>query len=388
MSGMIVNPKASGFQALSRDEKVFVDKSDLLSWFIRRLGAKDKRWCVTRPRCFGKTSAVLLLAAGLSRGATAAEATLLKLMAAREEVDRALLQRHLHQHDVLLWDVTFFWSSAACRRQPSSFLQDLADSTLRELREAFPQVALRSGITVAEALAAIHSATGRQFILLVDSWDILLREAADDAALWKVYRQFLRSVLEPAASDDFLEAAWLTGVYPMPEEDGRPLIEGFSVSSMTSLGELSRGFGFEAAETAALCERNGVDFEPLWQKYAGYGSKDCLLANPCDVTRALWRRKLEDYWVQTAVPPSRWLALEMPGLSEAVDRLLAGERVPADVRRFSHRAADMKTADDVLTMLVHLGYLVFDEAEGTVALANEPVRDMFRRTLTLLRGEA
>lgn len=386
MSGMIVNPEVNGFRELTQ-EATYVDKSDWVSWFSRRFGTTHNRWCVTRPRCFGKTSTVQMLAAAYSRGA-AMKTTFLSLKAGRDAADRVLLLRHLNQHDVILWDVTFFWSIALCKHEPASFLQDMTDSTLREIRREFPTIAVKAASTVSEALAAIHATTGRKFVILVDSWDILRREAEDDEALWADWLRFLNAVLAPRGKADFVEAAWLTGVYPMPVEDGRPLIEGFSVSSMTAPGELFRCFGFDAAETAALCKRNGVDFEPLWHKYAGYGSKACPLANPCDVTRALSRRRLDDYWVQTDLSPSRWLALEVPGLSKAVARLLAGERVPADVRGFHHRAEAMKTADDVLTMLVHLGYLVFDETEVTMAIPNKPVRDDFERTLRLFRCEA
>ena len=100
MSGMIVNPEVNGFRALTQ-EATYVDKSDWVSWFNRRLGTTHNRWCVTRPRCFGKTSTVQMLAAAYSRGA-AMKATFLSLKAGRDAADRVLLLRHLNQHDVIV----------------------------------------------------------------------------------------------------------------------------------------------------------------------------------------------------------------------------------------------------------------------------------------------
>lgn len=248
-------------------------------------------------------------------------------------------------------------------------------------------VDVKAASTVSEALAAIHAATGRRFLFLVDSWDILLREAEDDEALWADWLRFLNSVLAPRGEDDFVEAAWLTGVYPMPLTDGRPALAGFASFSRMAPGDLAQFDGFDAKEVAALCKRHSMDFAPLWRRYAGYGSRAWPLACPCDVTKALQRRKLDDYWVMSEVWTSlgRWLATDAPGLSDAVKRLLARERVLVEGRAIETRISAVKTADEVLTALVHLGYLAYDEADGTAAIPNEPVRDEFRRVLKCLQ---
>lgn len=53
--------------------------------------------------------------------------------------------------------------------------------------------------------------------------------------------------------------------------------------------------------------------------------------------------------------------------------MLAGESVPINIGTFSNDMTTFATKDDVLTLLVHLGYLTYDSVDGTVSIPNKEV---------------
>ena len=65
------------------------------------------------------------------------------------------------------------------------------------------------------------------------------------------------------------------------------------------------------------------------------------------------------------------------GLKDNVTKLLAGERVKMDIGSFSNDMTTFHSADDVLTLLVHLGYLAYDFDAKSVLIPNSEVAGVF-----------
>ena len=76
-----------------------------------------------------------------------------------------------------------------------------------------------------------------------------------------------------------------------------------------------------------------------------------------------------------------YIADDFDGLFQAVLELLGGFHVPVDTDGFNNDVATVKNKDDVVTLLIHLGYLVYDEAEGTVRIPNEEIRIEFSKSV-------
>ena len=77
--------------------------------------------------------------------------------------------------------------------------------------------------------------------------------------------------------------------------------------------------------------------------------------------------------------------MDFEGLQSTVARLIAGEKIPVDVDGFQNDFETFESSDDVLTLLVHLGYLTYHEEEQVVQIPNEEVRIEFRQFLTQKR---
>lgn len=54
----------------------------------------------------------------------------------------------------------------------------------------------------------------------------------------------------------------------------------------------------------------------------------------------------------------------------------AGESVPVNTGSFSNDMTTFHTEDDVLTLLIHLGYLSYDYDNKTVKISNSEVRSI------------
>jgi hypothetical protein len=73
--------------------------------------------------------------------------------------------------------------------------------------------------------------------------------------------------------------------------------------------------------------------------------------------------------------------MDFDGLREDVVRMIAGEHLQADVTMFQNDMTTFYSKDDVLALLVHLGYLAFDSEQGEVFVPNEEIRGEFIRAV-------
>ena len=65
------------------------------------------------------------------------------------------------------------------------------------------------------------------------------------------------------------------------------------------------------------------------------------------------------------------------GLKESVIQMLAGKHLEINTRSFQNDMMTFDNKDDVLTLLVHLGYLAFDQKKSEVFIPNKEIQDEF-----------
>ena len=69
-----------------------------------------------------------------------------------------------------------------------------------------------------------------------------------------------------------------------------------------------------------------------------------------------------------------YIDMNFDGLREDVLSMMAGESVPVNTGSFINDMATFRTEDDVLTLLIHLGYLAYDYENKTVRIPNNEIR--------------
>lgn len=64
-------------------------------------------------------------------------------------------------------------------------------------------------------LSSVTEITGNKFIIIIDEWDALFREAKEDTDLQEEYIQLMRSLFKSSLTDKMIEAAYITGILPI-----------------------------------------------------------------------------------------------------------------------------------------------------------------------------
>ena len=116
----------------------------------------------------------------------------------------------------------------------------------------------------------------------------------------------------------------------------------------------------------------------LW--YDGYRIGDIShIYNPYSVMRAIEDNKYRSYWTSTGAYDSviTYIQMNYDGLKDDIIRMLAGERVYVNTTKFQNDMSIVRSKNDVLTVLIHLGYLAYDEDRRQCYVPNKEVADEF-----------
>jgi hypothetical protein len=222
--------------------------------------------------------------------------------------------------------------------------------------------------------------TGNKFIIIIDEWDALFREAKSNTELQKEYIQLLRSLFKSSLTDKMIEAAYITGILPIKKYGTQSAMTDFIEYTMLQPEPLERYVGFTEDEVLKLCEHSKLEFSDVQHWYDGYVMGDDIhVYNPKSVMDALTRNRIRSYWTQTETYESLKIYLDMDfdGLKETVVQMLGGAHCRMKTITFQNDMANIKSRDDVLTLLVHLGYLAYDGDEKSVSIPNEEIRQEF-----------
>ena len=157
----------------------------------------------------------------------------------------------------------------------------------------------------------------------------------------------------------------------------------FTEYSMTDPGDLAEYFGFTEDEVKMLCARYKRSFEETKAWYDGYElitveenqKKIYSMYSPKSVVDAMLSGVFDNYWNQTETYEALKIYIRMnyDGLKDAVIRMLAGDKVQINTGTFSNDMTTFQGKDDVLTLLVHLGYLSYHWPDKTVTIPNKEV---------------
>lgn len=158
----------------------------------------------------------------------------------------------------------------------------------------------------------------------------------------------------------------------------------FDEFSMTFAGPLAEFAGFTATEVKTLCERYGMDFEETAGWYNGYELKGVgEIYNPRSVVSCMQFHEFGDYWNQTESYEALrfYTDMNMDGLRDDVIAMMQGDRVDINIGTFANDMTSLETKDDVMTLLIHLGYLGYDSQNQQVFIPNQEIRNEFENVV-------
>ena len=366
--GKYLNLGNAGFQAIKKGR--YIDKTGLLSFINNTLGTMDKLTCVSRPRRFGKSFAAKMLCAYYDKSCNSRE-----LFKDLEIAKDPSFETHLNKYDVIYLDITLFIAGTTDIR---NVVSDLQSKVLEELRETYPEV--KKSASLFETLSNIAEATGNKFIIIIDEWDALFREAKNDISLHVEYIQLLRSLFKSSLTDKMIEAAYITGILPMKKYGTQSALTDFREYTMIQPKKLAKYVGFTESEVKNICDEAGMDFDEMKKWYDGYSfNRVKSVYSPNSVMEAIKNEEYATYWTETETYESlkTYINMNYDGLKDAITSMLGGLRCKVVTRKFQNDMTNIDSKDDIMTLLVHLGYLAFDSAKNEVFIPNQEVADEF-----------
>lgn len=364
--GIYLNPGNRSFWKAIRSE-IYVDKTGLIALTNKYLNTQQQYLCVSRPRRFGKSIALQMLVAYYSRGCDSAE-----LFHGFQIEEDASFGEHLNQYDVIYLNMQQF----LIRAKNQAVTEYLEQTVLEEIRETYGELLPERITGIAEALERIYVKTDRQFVFLIDEWDCVMRERQESEDLQKQYLDFLRNLLK---DQPYVALAYMTGILPVKKYGLHSALNMFTEYSMTDQYVFEEYTGFTEEEVKELCGRYGMDSVEVGNWYDGYMfTRFRHIYNPKSVVEAMRRGKCSNYWTATETYEALKIYMDMDfdGLKADIVRMLGGERVKVNTLSFQNDMRSFRTKDDVLTLLIHLGYLGYDaETEETFIPNKEIVRE-------------
>lgn len=117
-----------------------------------------------------------------------------------------------------------------------------------------------------------------------------------------------------------------------------------------------------------------MDIEEVKTWYDGYSfPSEPSVYSPRSVVNSMLFGKIENYWNQTETFEAlqAYIDMNFEGLKDDVLSVIAGECVPVNTGSFTNDMTTFRTEDDVLTLLIHLGYLAYDSARNFYTVHRE-----------------
>lgn len=369
--GQFVNPGNDLFARESRS-KIYVDKTGLIEFTNSVFGSPSQMFiCNSRPRRFGKSYAADMLAAYYSRGCDSKD-----LFQKYEIGGKPDFDRYLNKCDVIRFDVQ--WCRSVADRMGTDPVDYINDSVVNDMRKEYPEIKFADNAPLFDAMNDFSKKTGRKFVVIIDEWDSIIRDASNDTSLVNEYMDFLRGLFKGTEPMEFISLAYITGILPIKQQKTQSALNNFDEYTMLAPAQFDEFIGFTDDEVRTLCRQYDADYEEIKKWYDGYLLNDTQVYNPNSVCKCINRQKAGNYWTSTGSfkPVHDCLNMNFDGMKQDVIDMLSGVSIKVDTSTFENHVekSAFNSKDDVFTYMIHLGYLAYDETRQEAFIPNEEIR--------------
>ena len=366
--GRYLNQGNENFQK-SVNSEIYIDKTGLIEYTNRVINTLQGYICISRPRRFGKSMAANMLTAYYSRGCDSRE------LFNEFEISKSMdFEKYRNKYNTIFLNMQEFLSR-------SNNIDELIDRVkklvLRDIKKEYPEVDYFDDTDLIESIQDVYEEKKCPFIVIIDEWDCIFREFRQDKEAQEKYLDFLRDLLKDKAC---IHLAYLTGILPIKKYGTHSALNMFDEFSMLNPGPLASYVGFTEEEVKTLCIQYKMDIEEVKTWYDGYSfPSEPSVYSPRSVVNSMLFGKIENYWNQTETFEAlqAYIDMNFEGLKDDVLSMIAGESVPVNTGSFTNDMTTFRTEDDVLTLLIHLGYLAYDSDNKTVKIPNNEVRNEY-----------
>ena len=366
--GTYINKGNSDFRDIVTHE--YVDKTQLIPLINATLNSESRYSCVTRCRRFGKSMAARMLSAYYDKSCDSRE-----LFHGLKAEQDSSFETYLNKYYVIRIDMTDFTTKY---RGEKDIVRRIQESVMDDAKDVFPDIKVREGDDLMDILFRISESTGERFVIIIDEWDAILREMGTDDRIVTSYVDLLRRLFKGNSSNIVFAGAYLTGILPIKKYNTESALNNFCEYTMIRPGKMSNALGFTHQEVEMLCHKHGMDMTEMERWYDGYRiGKASRMFNPYSVMKAINNEEYGSYWTSTGAYDSvkTYIQMNFEGLKDDIIRMLAGERVYVNTTKFINDMNVIRSKHDVLTVLIHLGYLAYDDDTKRCYVPNKEVSD-------------
>ena len=157
--------------------------------------------------------------------------------------------------------------------------------------------------------------------------------------------------------------------------------------------------GFTEEEVKNLCVEYNMDYNEISDWYDGYlvsgsipvvmrqkqgvdmySGQPLSIYSPLSVVRALSTGLIMNYWnkTETYEALAEYIRMNLDGLKDAVVLMMEGGSVKVDISSYQNDMTTFTCRDDVLALLINLGYLKYNLETGEVSVPNKEILDEFK----------
>lgn len=366
--GRYLNPGMESFEK-SVNSEIYVDKTGLVGYTNRVMNTVQGYVCVSRPRRFGKSMAANMLTAYYSRGCDSRE-----IFSKFEISESPDFEKYRNKYNTIFLNMQEFLSRSD---SVEALVDRVKKLVLRDLKREYPDVDYFDDTDLVESMQDIYETEKCPFVVIIDEWDCIFREFRQNKEAQEKYLDFLRDLLKDKAC---IHLAYMTGILPIKKYGTHSALNMFDEFSMINPGPLAPYVGFTEVEVEYLCHKYRMDMEEVKAWYDGYSfSMAASVYSPRSVVNSMLFGKIENYWNQTETFEALQVYIDMnfDSLKDDVLSMIAGERIPVNTGSFTNDMTTFRTEDDVLTLLIHLGYLAYDSENKVVKIPNNEVRNEY-----------
>lgn len=378
--GAYINKGNKGFEKYISQE--YVDKTGLIAYINHTLNSADMLTCVTRPRRFGKSIAANMLCAYYDKSCDSSV-----LFDKYEIAGDASYREHLNKYPTIFLDITKFTTKYEGR---DDLLEIIFTEVAQDVKNEYPDIDYPSD-DIMDVLYRVSNHTHDRFVFIIDEWDALCREFDDKPYLLDKYVNLLRRMFKTSDTAEVFAGVYMTGILPIKKYGTQSALNDFREYSMTTPGPLAQYIGFTDDEVKALAEKHCGDYEELKLWYDGYEldsfnwkdlkskPKKVAIYNPNSVMTAIRNKSCDNYWSKTESFESlqRYIDCNFTGVQEKIEDLISGKSIDVRVFTFGNDLVSIKNDDELFTLLIHLGYLVYDSGRLEAKLPNQEIRQEF-----------
>ena len=371
--GIYVNPGNGGFKRILKGD--YIDKTGMIEIINNRIETSDNLICISRPRRFGKSYAAKMLCAYYDHTCKSES-----LFDDKEISKSPSYGTHRNKYNVIYLDIAAFVSDVRRRDGDiKAVVNEIVESIHAELIEDYPELNNINKLT--KCMTAYVKLSKSKFVFIIDEWDAIIREAKNDADTQNAYLDLLREWFKNGNfTSETVAAAYMTGILPIKKDKGQSAVSDFREFTIIKPAMFAKYTGFTETEVRKICAEHDMDFEEARRWYDGYSFKGTeSIYNPYSVMMAMTMGEYESYWKQTSAAENliTYINMNFDNLQSDILKLIAGEQIAVNTSRFKNDFTTFTSKDDVLTLLIHLGYLVYDSETKRVRIPNEEVRFEF-----------